>query len=109
MAYIITIIAAFIFLLLSAFIANSIRFEGGSRPKDPQKRKMWFWILAVLNPIITFLVGYFVFMPKDAGRMATHEYLQALSIGTGVGFILYILLGFLLSKLFRTGKIGNWF
>ena len=107
-AYIITLVTALIFLLLSAIIANAIKFEGGSNPKDPQSRKTWFWILAILNPALAFLVGYFVFLP-DANRMVVNNYVSALSMGTAIGFVLYILLGFILSKVFANGKIGHWF
>lgn len=107
-AYIISIITALIFLLLSVVIANAIKFEGGSNPKDPQSRKTWFWILAILNPALGFLLGYFVFKP-DANVMVVNNYVTALSIGTVIGFVLYILLGFILSKVFANGKIGHWF
>ncbi len=108
-AYIISVVTALVFLLLSAFIANAIKFEGGSNPKDPGKRKMWFWILAVLNPAVIFLLGYFVFMPKGAGLMKKEDFIHALSIGTGIGFILYLIIGFALSKIFKNGKLGHWF
>ncbi|WP_367867246.1 hypothetical protein [Pedobacter sp. WC2423] len=107
-AYIISLTTALIFLLLAAIIANAIKFEGGSNPKDPQLRKMWFWILAILNPALSYLLGYFVFKP-DANMMVINNYLNALSIGTAIGFIVYILLGFILSKVFANGKIGHWF
>jgi hypothetical protein len=35
--------------------------------------------------------------------------MAALPIATAVGFVLYIILGFVLSKVFQKGKIGNWF
>ncbi|SEB20724.1 hypothetical protein [Pedobacter hartonius] len=107
-AYIITLITALIFVLISALIANAIKFEGGSNPKDPQLRKTWFWILAILNPAVAFLLGYFVFKP-DANIMVVNNYISALSMGTAIGFVLYILLGFILSKVFANGKIGHWF
>ncbi|QNK60999.1 hypothetical protein H7F33_10390 [Pedobacter sp. PAMC26386] len=107
-AYIISIIAALIFLLFAAIISNAIKFEGGSNPKDPQSRRTWFWILAILNPAVGFLLGYFVFKP-DANVMVLNNYINALSIGTAIGFVLYILLGFILSKVFTNGKIGHWF
>lgn len=108
-AYIISIATALLFLLLSAIIANAIKFEGGGNPKDPKRRKIWFWILAILNPVVGFLLGYFVFKPTDVNIMVLNNYTNALSIGTAIGFILYIILGFLLSKVFANGKIGNWF
>jgi sulfoxide reductase heme-binding subunit YedZ len=107
-AYIISIITALVFLLLSAIIANAIKFEGGSNPKDPQSRRTWFWILAILGPAVGFLLGYFVFKP-DANIMIVNNYVSALSMGTAIGFVLYILLGFILSKVFANGKIGHWF
>jgi len=107
-AYIICIITALIFLLLSAVIANAIKYEGGSNPGDPKSRKKWFWLLAALNPIVCFFLGYFVFKP-DANMMVVNNYLNALSIGTAIGFVLYIVLGFVLSKIFANGKIGHWF
>jgi len=107
-AYIISVVIALVFLLLSVLIANAIKFQGGSNPKDPQKRKMWFWILAVLNPAVIFLLGYFVFKP-EANILIVNNYVTALSIGTGIGFVLYIILGFVLSKIFPTGKLGSWF
>lgn len=107
-AYIISIITTLLFLLLSALVATAIKFEGGSNPTDPKSRKIWFWILAVLNPAVGFLLGYFVFKP-DANIMVVNNYVNALSIGTAIGFFLYILLGFVLSKMFANGKIGHWF
>ena len=107
-AYIITIITALIFVLLSALIANAIKFEGGSNPKDPRTRKTWFWILAIVNPALAFLIGYFIFIP-DANVMVVNNYVSALSMGTAIGFMLYILMGFILSKVFANGKIGHWF
>jgi len=107
-AYIISVITTLAFLVLSVFIAIAIKFEGGSNPKDPSKRKLWFWILAVLNPAVNFLLGYFVFKP-DANVMIVDAYIKDLSIGTAVGFVLYIISGFVLSKIFQNGKIGHWF
>jgi len=107
-AYIISIVTALVFLLISVFIANAIKFEGGSNPKDSGKRKIWFWILAILNPSINFMLGYFVFIPK-ANIMIVEKYISDLSIGTGIGFVLYIVIGFILSKMFKNGKLGHWF
>lgn len=107
-AYIISIIIAFAFLLVAAFISTSIQFEGGSRPKDAQKRKTWFWLLALLNPGVTFLLGYYVFKPV-ANIMIVNKYVSALGIGTAIGFFIYIVAGFILSKIFKNGKLGHWF
>lgn len=107
-AYVVTIVTAFAFLLLAVFSANAIRFEGGSRPKDPRKRKIWFWILAIANPLTAFILGYFIFKP-EANMLVVGNYLSALPIGTAIGFVLYISVGFILSRVFSSGKLGHWF
>lgn len=107
-AYIISIGIAFIFLLLATFISTAIKFEGGSRPNDAQKRKTWFWVLALLNPVVIYLLGYYVFKP-DSNIMIVNKYITALGIGTAVGFFVFIIAGFVLSKVFKNGKIGHWF
>lgn len=107
-AYVISGIITLTFLVFAILISNVINFEGGSRPKDAAKRRAWFWFLAVLNPAVIFLLGYFVFMP-EANIMIVKRYVSALSIGTVIGFVLYILLGFVLSKIYKHGKISHWF
>jgi sulfoxide reductase heme-binding subunit YedZ len=107
-AYVISIITALIFLLLSAIMANAIKSEGGSNPKDRQLRKTWFWILAIINPAVCFLLGFFVFKP-DANIMIVNHYVNALSMGTGIGFFIYTVLGFIMSKAFANSKIAHWF
>ena len=37
------------------------------------------------------------------------HYTMMAGIATGVCFVVYILLGFILSKIFKNKKIGNWF
>lgn len=108
-AYIMAIVIALVFLLIAAVISNLIQYEGGSHPKDPGKRKMWFWIFAILCPVVIFLIGFLVVRPGINVPALKDKYTTALSIGTGVAFVLYIALGFVLSKVFKNGKLGNWF
>lgn len=107
-AYTVSAIITLVILFIAAIIANLIKFEGGSKPKDPKIRKRWFWILCLVNPVLIFLLGFFVFMP-DGNMRVVKNYIGALCIGTAAGFILYILLGFILSRLFTNGKLGHWF
>jgi sulfoxide reductase heme-binding subunit YedZ len=106
-AYVIPTVCALVCLLIAAIISNSIKYEGGANPKDPGKRKMWFWVWAILNPILAFGLGFA--MKPTKNQMEASKYMSALFIGIAVAFILYILLGFVLSKMFKNGKLGNWF
>jgi len=105
--YILSIIFAAAILLIAALISNAIKFEGGSHPKDPGKRKMWFWIFAILNPIAFYTIAAFVMAPSN--RKELEQWNDSLPIATVLGFIVFIILGFILSKVFKNGKLGNWF
>lgn len=107
-AYIIAVIISVVILIVSVIIATAIKFKGGANPRDRKKRKLWFWVLAFINPAVIYLLGYFVFKP-DANLMVVNNYLSALGIGTIIGFFLYIIAGLILSRLFPNTKIGNWF
>ena len=105
-AYTIGVVVSLVFLLISGMIAKAISF----RPdlSDVSKRKLWFWIFAILCPIITFGVTFFIYSGIKA-RNAQSDYMIAMCIAAGVSILLYILIGFIASKFDKNGKLGNWF
>ena len=105
--YIFAAVFAGAMILIAALISNMIQFEGGSNPKDSGKRKMWFWIFAILNPALFYAIAAFVMAPSN--RRDLQSWNDSLPTATIVGFVVYIILGFILSKIFKNGKIGNWF
>ena len=108
--YILSFIFALAMILVAALISNLIQFEGGSNPKDPQKRKIWFWVIAILNPISCFLIGMYVLAPDPENSQIDYDdFIASLPIAVGAGFVIYILIGFILSKIFKNGKLANWF
>ena len=118
------IVCGLAFLLIAILVANLIKFEPGNNPKDPMKRRIWFWVLGILALITTFVLLFFVFpVPVEAvdweavGDAAAQKryknllakYQMWAGISTGISFVFYVLVGFILSKIFKTKKIGNWF
>ncbi len=120
------VLSALVFLLLAALIANMIKFDPGSNPKDPQKRKIWFWVLGIVATLLTFVLLYFVFNPgktpteinamqrippaqKQTYKAEFERYQLMSGISTGITFVLYVVLGFIVSKIFKNKKVGNWF
>ena len=109
-AYIISIVVAVAILLIAALISNSIKYEGGAHPKDPGKRKLTFWVLMILAPVLTYVLGAFVIHPDEAvDPIAFDEHMKTLPIAAGVSALLYIVVGFVLAKAIKNGKIGHWF
>lgn len=106
--YLFAVAAAGIFILIAALISSMIRFEGGAHPKDPAKRRMWFWILLFGCFATFFLYNMFLVTPTVATNLQA-KFMKANIIGSFVALAVYFILGFILSKVFSTGKLGNWF
>lgn len=97
------------FLLIAAIGSYLIPFEQGSNPKDKQKRKICFWTLGALVPVFIFLIGFFLILSGIRVPSKQAAFTTNLGIATCIGLVLYIFLGFILSRIFRHGKIGHWF
>lgn len=101
---------AFAILLLAAIISILIQFEGGINPKDDNKRRIVFWVFAILNPIVYWLLAYFYLAPDpEESRRAYNRFIEVIPRDMLIGVISYIIFGIIASKIFSTGKLGHWF
>jgi len=107
--YIFAIIFLVVFLLLAIVISNMISFEGGANPKDAGKRRRWFWIFAILGPISFYLYNFLMVIPTIRRGPAMDSFSMHPAIATGVILVSYILIGFIIAKTKKRGKLGNWF
>lgn len=106
-AYIIGVGACIVLILLAAVIATSISYKPDLT--DVKKRKIWFWIFALLCPVLTFVIAYFAYYKGIKVRTQQTAYMTAIGISAAISFVLYVVLGFIAAKVSKTGKIGNWF
>jgi hypothetical protein len=101
---------AFAILLLAAIISILIQFEGGINPKDDNKRRIVFWVFAILNPIVYWLLAYFYLAPDpEESRRAYNRFIEVIPRDMLIGVISYIIAGIAVSKFAVTGKLGHWF
>lgn len=97
-----------VFLILAAIIAQAIKFEGGAHPRDPRKRRLCFWSLMVVSFATFFLYNYFVVAPTVSTNLQA-RFMTTNVIGSAIVIAIYVVGGFVLSKIFSTGKLANWF
>lgn len=92
--------------LLAVVIANLIPYT--TRNPGTAKRRVWFWILLVAAGAIGYVVNYYIagsiFIPN-----LYSEYLMHAAIAAGVAVVVYLILGFIVSKVFSSSKLGTWF
>jgi sulfoxide reductase heme-binding subunit YedZ len=106
--YILGAVAGGIFLLAAAIIAHLIRFEGGSNPKDPGKRRQWFWAFMFLSFSTCFLYNMYIVSHTIAPNLQS-KFITANITGSLICLATYLIAGFILSKTFSKGKFGSWF
>ncbi|MDE6444231.1 MAG: hypothetical protein K2K64_07415 [Muribaculaceae bacterium] len=105
-AYMWALVIMVIFFLAAILIAIAIPYK----PNDPgtTTRKISFWILCVLSSVTGFVVNYIlatgIVVPVTKASYVTNS-----GIAAGVAFVIFIIIGFVCSKLFPNSKVGTWF
>lgn len=105
--YIIGAICMAVCFLFAFISANMINYRPDH--SDKSSRKVWFWVFAVITLIATFLINYFGFAQGIKVKAHQSDFITATCISTGVFFVLYIVLGFVVSKIFKNKKVQSWF
>lgn len=106
--YILAVVAAVVALAVAALVANSMAYEGGLHPLDPGKRRLSFWLILLAVIVIHPVYQLYGVGPHVAANLQS-RLVEINAMSTGVVAVVYILLGFVLSRVFASGKIGNWF
>ncbi|MEE1226267.1 MAG: hypothetical protein UHM08_04085 [Bacteroidales bacterium] len=95
-----------IFFLIAVLSANMIIFK----PNDPgtTKRRIWFWVLCVLAGVVGFLINFLTTLDNEVSSNRS-DYIMHSGIALAIAILLYIAIGFIISKIFKNSKVGTWF
>ncbi|MDE7153173.1 MAG: hypothetical protein K2O00_01860 [Muribaculaceae bacterium] len=110
-----------VLLLITIFSSMSVPFRPSGT--DNTTRKILFWIFAVATPICAFVTNIFTchvyseeifgetyIVPKGQSIAEKFtELLTNISIIAIVSFFVFVIIGFILSKAFKSSKLGSWF
>ena len=105
-AYMWAMVTMAVFFLIAVLSANMIIFK----PNNPgtTARRIWFWVLFALTGVSSFLINVIVSSEVDVPSIKS-DYLMHSGIACAVALVLYVLLGFAISKIFKNSKVGTWF
>lgn len=106
--YMLCAIIGVAFVLLAAIIAQLIKYEGGSRPRDPKQRRVAFWSLLLASGATAFCYNNYIVASSVALNLKAKFMLTTVK-GTLGTLVAYLVIGFILSKVFSTGKLATWF
>lgn len=96
-------------LLLAAIVSLSIKYEPGTNPRDPQKRRAVFWVFFVACLVLAFLMPYVFVYGGIKVPTQKDTYLLHTTISAGVMALLYVFVGWIISRASGHGKLSNWF
>ncbi len=106
--YLFAVILAILFVGISWIVAKLIKWEGGRDPKDAGKRRAAFFIVWFIGVAGFFLYNMFVtadrVAPNLQSRFSMVNYLSTLRMA-----VVYLIVGFILSKLLKNSKYGTIF
>lgn len=107
--YVLAAITAIVFIGISLIVASAIAYEGGKNPRDPKKRRVWFFVLGIIAVIAFFLWNFLFVSGKVLLPALQDKFFMHNAIATGVTLVVYLLIGFLLSKMMKRSKYGTIF
>ncbi|MDE6235311.1 MAG: hypothetical protein K2M56_06140 [Muribaculaceae bacterium] len=105
-AYMWSFIIMVVFFAIAVVVANMVVFK----PRDPgtTTRRVWFWVLCVATGVVAFIVNSTIAagitVPTIKDSYILHSVIAAV-----VAVVVYIILGFSISKMFPGKKVGTWF
>ena len=105
-AYIWSLVVFVIFFLVTIIISNMVPYKPNNTGAG--KRRIVFWVFAVLTFAISFLINIAV-ASNIAVQSIKDEYINNSIIGSGAAIVLFILIGLVISKACPKTKVGTWF
>lgn len=108
-AYVIGAVVCLVLFAISALVANLIPYDASKDRKDIGKRRLWFWVISVLVPVAIYIIAWIAVYSDLKVPSQKVSYMTAMGISAGVMFVVYVLLGLILSKVMKSSKLGSWF
>lgn len=94
-------------LLLAILLANLVNVRPDM--SDSKTRKIQFWLLSFCSLFIGLILNYIIYYRDLLIPSQKKDYLLHMLVAGAVSYVVYILLGFILSKIFKSSKLGTWF
>ena len=94
-------------LLLAILLANLVNVRPDM--SDSKTRKIQFWLLGIGSLFIGLTLNYFIYYHDLRISSQQDSYRQHMWLAGVVSLVVYILLGIILSKIFKSSKLGTWF
>lgn len=96
-----------VFLLLAALVSTMTIYRPDK--SDLKVRKVQFWLMGIFSVLTGVALNYVLYLMNIRISNQYNDYMLHMLIAAGVSFVVFVLIGFVLSKIFKSSKIGTWF
>lgn len=104
--YFITFAITAICFGIATWIANATLYRPDS--SDIRIRKVWFWVMLVISIFVPLMINLGIAWGMET-QHSSYTYFKHSCIADTLFAVVYIAVGLIVSKAFRTKKIGSWF
>jgi amino acid transporter len=105
--YIFSVVYVVVFIFIAIIIASLIPWQGGSHDKSYVKRRVWFIILGCISFICFFCYNDFVVMERIKNVAFQAKFMNCIGISVGIIIGLYLIISFIIMKVFPKSKFGS--
>ncbi len=92
------LVIAIVLLCISIAVSKAILPEIGKASAAVTKRRTVFWLLAVISPVVTFCIDFFVYRSHIKSKVVVDQFFTYEIISVVAAFVLYVLIGLILAK-----------
>ena len=92
------LVIAIVLLCISIAVSKAILPEIGKASAAVAKRRTVFWLLAVISPVVTFCIDFFVYRSHIKSKVVVDQFFTYEIISVVAAFVLYVLIGLILAK-----------
>jgi len=100
---------AIIMIGIAFLIGKLISVDLSPNRKDTKKRRIVYWTLLVLTPILFYLYNFMIVIPNIKKGPAFSKFFIHGALSALAALIIYFIVGFVLSKAFKNTTLGHWF
>lgn len=108
-SYIFAAVFSVLMIGLTSLICKLIPTDTSVNRKDPKSRRIVFWLFSAITPVLFYLYNFIMVIPNIKKGPAYSAFFIHGALSAVSSLVLYLIIGFALSKIFKNTILGHWF
>lgn len=105
-AYMLAFVVMAVLFAVAVVASNLVLYKPGN--PGTTTRRILFWAMCVLAVVVGFGINFYIASGVEVPNIKS-DYLMHSGIAALASALVYIIVGFVVSKIFPNAKVGTWF